>query len=148
MAWDMQEAVEYYKKQGAPGDQSALIGLLREIQQEHGDRIPQYLLPQVAAILSVKDSYLLAIIRRIPSLRMADQHCLELCAGVNCGKHIALADYAEALQRRLGSKLTVKSVLCMRQCGKGPNIRFDGTLYHGATKELLDELVQDSILDY
>ena len=30
MAWDMKEAVDYYKKQGAPGDQSALLSLLRE----------------------------------------------------------------------------------------------------------------------
>ena len=140
MAWDLKESVEYYKKQGAPGDQSALVSFLREIQQAHGGRIPQYVLQQAAAMLSVKDSYLLAIIRRIPSLRLADGHTLELCAGPNCGKHTALVAYAEALQRRLGSKLTVKSVPCMRQCGKGPNIRWDGTLYHDATKELLDEL--------
>lgn len=142
MAWDMKEAVDYYKKQGAPGDQSALLSLLREIQQEQGGAIPQYMLREVAAMLSVKESYLLAIIRRIPSLRLKDQHCLELCAGVNCGKHVALADYAAVLQQKSGGKLTVKSVPCMRQCGKGPNCRWDGTLYNRVTKELLDQLVR------
>jgi NADH:ubiquinone oxidoreductase subunit E len=27
-------------------------------------------------------------------------------------------------------------------CGKGPNCRWDGTLYNRVTKELLDELVR------
>ena len=48
MSWNLEEAIEYYKKQGAPGDQTALVGLLREIQQENGGRIPQRLLSAVA----------------------------------------------------------------------------------------------------
>ena len=36
MAWNLKEAVAYYKKQGAPGDQMALTGLLREVQEESG----------------------------------------------------------------------------------------------------------------
>ena len=32
--WNLEEAVSYYKKQGAPSDQSALVSLLREVQQE------------------------------------------------------------------------------------------------------------------
>ena len=34
MSWDLQEAISYYRRQGAPGDQSAVLGLLKEIQQE------------------------------------------------------------------------------------------------------------------
>ena len=40
MSWDLKEAVEYYGRQGAPGDQSAVISLLREVQQENGGSIP------------------------------------------------------------------------------------------------------------
>ena len=29
----------------------------------------------------------------------------------------------------------------MRMCGKGPNIRWDGTVYHRATPELLKDLI-------
>ena len=36
MAWELKDAVSYYKKQGAPGDQNALMSLLREIQEEFG----------------------------------------------------------------------------------------------------------------
>ena len=40
MAWNLEEAMHYYKKQGAPRDQSALVSLLREIQQENNGSIP------------------------------------------------------------------------------------------------------------
>ena len=139
MDWKLEEAIQYYKRQGAPNDQTALLGLLREIQHAHGG-IPQTLLPTLARELDVKESYLLAVIRRIPSLRLAQQYILELCAGPNCGKSAALAAYAEELQRKFGAKLTVKFVPCMRMCGKGPNVRFNGQLHHKTTKELLDSL--------
>ena len=40
MEWNLNDAIAYYKKQGAPGDQNALVGLLREIQAEYGGKIP------------------------------------------------------------------------------------------------------------
>ena len=83
--WNLEEAISYYKKQGAPSDQSALVSLLREVQQENGGAIPKSALPAMAEGLGVKESYLLAVIRRIPSLRLSDMHTLELCAGPNCG---------------------------------------------------------------
>ena len=39
--------------------------------------------------------------------------------------------------------LTVRTVPCMRQCGKGPNIRFDGRLYNGADEALIRSLLQE-----
>lgn len=143
MAWNLEEAVSYYRSQGAPEDQNALIGLLREIQRESGGSIPAYLLGAVAKAYGVKDSYLNAIVRRIPSLRLADVHCLELCAGPNCGRHSALAALAEELQHAAPGKLSVRYVPCMRMCGKGPNIRWDGKLYHRADEALLRSLMKD-----
>lgn len=137
MTWNLEEAVAYYKRQGAPADQSAVISLLREVQTEQGGRIPRYELGQIAAALGVKESFLLAIIRRMPSLHLADVHCLEICAGPNCGKHTALAAAAEKLRP---DKVTVKFVPCMRMCGKGPNIRWDGTVHHWADEALLQHL--------
>lgn len=144
MSWNLEEAVSYYQRMGAPQDQNALIGLLREIQSEHGGSIPGFLLSEIAQAYGIRESLLLAIIRRIPSLRLGGSHCLELCAGPNCGKHTALAAYAEKLQKASGGKFTLKSVPCMRMCGKGPNIRWDGKVYHGATEELLRKLVNDA----
>ena len=140
MEWKLEEALAYYKKQGAPGDQTALIALLREIQSENGGAIPRSALSAVTETYRVKEGVLLSLIRRIPSLRLSDVHVLELCAGPNCGKHAALAAYAEKLQKEAG--FTLKYVGCMRQCGKGPNIRWDGKLYNQVTEAMLKELVK------
>lgn len=141
MEWNLNDAISYYKSQGAPGDQSALISLLREIQAENGCCIPRHHLAAAAAAYGIKESLLLALIRRIPSLRLDDGHCLELCAGPNCGKQAKLAACAEKLQAE--GKFTLKYTPCMRLCGKGPNIRWDGKLYHQATEELLRQLAND-----
>ena len=142
MNWTLQEALDYYRRQGAPGDQSALTELLREIQREFGG-IPGHIPKAIAESYGIKEALILALIKRIPSLRLLGTHCLELCAGPNCGRHTALAACAESLQRENGN-FTLKYVPCMRQCGKGPNLRWDGTLYHRATEELLRELIFSS----
>ena len=137
MNFDLKEAVDYYRRQGAPGDQNALRNLLSEVQEAHGGAIPQYLLSQIAQLLGTKESFLAAIIRRIPSLRLANQHLLEICAGPNCSRRGDLADLAE----RYRGRVEIKLVPCMRQCGKGPNLRFDGKLYNGADGALLAKLL-------
>ena len=137
MNFDLKEAVDYYRRQGAPGDQNALRSLLAEIQDAHGGAIPSGILPQTAEALGVKESFLSAIIRRIPSLRLADVHILEICAGPNCSRRGKLAELAEQYRGRA----EVRFVPCMRQCGKGPNLRFDGRLYNGADGELLARLM-------
>lgn len=136
----LKDLVTYYQKQGAPGDQNALIGLLRDIQQENGGAIPGWTLTAVAEAFGVKESFLQAIVRRIPSLRLADTHCLELCAGPNCGKSKALADCARALHAASNGAFELKLTPCMRMCGKGPNLRWDGVLHHQATEALLRQL--------
>ena len=142
MNWNLTEAIAYYKKQGAPADQSALIALLREVQQEQGGSIPAAILPLIARELGTKEALLNAIIRRIPSLRLSDTHLLELCCGACCGRHTALADLAESLCR--GKNVTLRYVPCMRMCGKGPNLRWDGQLYHKANEALLRSLLEQA----
>ena len=141
MSWNLEEALSYYKAQGAPQNQTVLVSLLREIQTENGGSIPGYMLSSVAAAYGVKDSFLQAVIKRIPSLRLENTHCLELCAGPNCGKHKALAACAKELSAAGG--FTLKFTPCMRMCGKGPNLRWDGVLYHQATEDLLRKLAQN-----
>ena len=137
MDWELNEAIGYYKSQGAPRDQNALVNCLREVQEHNGGSIPEWAVATIAAGLNTRESLLLALIRRIPRLRLGDTHLLELCAGPNCGKHAALAAFAESLA---GEKLTVRYIGCQRACGKGPNIRYDGTLYHKADEKLIREL--------
>lgn len=143
MSWDFEEAIAYYKKQGAPGDQSALVSLLREVQRESGGRIPRSALEPIAKACAVKESYLLAVIKRIPSLRLADTHCLELCSGPNCSRRTGLASFVEKTYGTNPGKFTVKFVPCMRMCGKGPNIKWDGKLHHQADEALLRRLIEE-----
>ena len=139
MNFDLKEAIDYYRRQGAPGDQNALRNLLAELQDAQGGTIPKGILPEVAEGLGVKESFLLAIIRRIPSLRLKDVHVLEICAGPNCSRKGTLAQLAEQYRGRA----EVRLVPCMRQCGKGPNLRFDGKLYNGADAQLLARLMDE-----
>ena len=135
----MQALLDYYRRQGAPSDQTALVNLLKEVQHDHGG-IPRWAVAEIAEAYQVKESFLLAVIKRIPSLRLQDTHLLQLCAGPNCGKHTQLAEEAEKLCKLKGVEL--KYMGCQRMCGKGPNIRLDGQLYHKATVELLQELLK------
>lgn len=135
----MEELLTFYQKQGAPGDQTALVALLKEIQGLYG-AVPQWVIGKIAESYGIKESFLLAVVKRIPSLRMQDTHLLELCAGPNCGKHAALAAAAEKLCKEKG--VTLKYMGCQRMCGKGPNIKYDGKLYHKATEDLLRELLK------
>lgn len=135
MSWNLEECIAYYHRQGAPADQSASIALLKEIQQACG-HIPAHLLPRLADALGTREGYFLALIRRIPSLRLSQGPCLELCAGPNCSRHTALAAFAETL-----SGVTVTYIPCQRMCGKGPNLRWNGTLYHHADEALIRRLI-------
>ena len=145
MAWELTEAIAYFKKQGAPADQSALVSLLREVQQEQGGAVPMGLLGALAEGLGVKETYLAAVIKRIPSLRLSDRHCLELCAGPNCPKRANLAAFVEKTWGRKPEGFELKYVPCMRLCGKGPNLRWDGRIYHGADEDLILKLVEETI---
>ena len=134
----MQEILDYYQAQGAPGDQTALVSLLRELHGEYG-AVPKWAVVKIAEGYGIKESFLLALIKRIPSLRLQETHLLELCAGPNCGKHAQLAAAAEKLCRQ--KHIPLKFTGCQRMCGKGPNIKWDGKTYHEATEELLRQLL-------
>ena len=140
MKFELQEALAWYRKQGAPQDQPSVVSLLKEIQQEFGG-IPRWTVTESAEYLGVRETYLLAIIKRIPSLRMLDSHCLEICAGPNCPRKADLAGEFGDLRK---PGLTVKLVPCMRMCGKGPNIRWDGKIYHGADAALIRKLLEET----
>ena len=139
MNFDLEEAIGHSRRMGAPADQQAVIALLREVQSLYGS-IPSWAPEQIAEKLGTKPGLLLALIRRIPSLRLGEGHLLEICAGPNCGKHTHLLELARKIEKESGGKIEVRTVPCMRMCGKGPNVKWDAALYHGATKELLQEL--------
>ncbi len=141
MEWNLQEAMDYYRSQGAPGDQTALTGLLKEVQKERGG-IPRYMVGQIAGGYGIKEALVMALIRRIPNLRLAETHLLEICCGPNCPKRRDLAGFVEKNWGTGPVGFMVRYVPCMRQCGKGPNIRWDGKLYNGADEALIKKLIE------
>ena len=140
MDWNFEEALHYYRNQGAPGDQTAVVQFLKEVQAQNGS-IPKWMLTRAAEMWGCKESLFLAFIRRLPSLRLEDCHTLELCGGVNCSRREGLADFAQTLCRQKG--IEFRLVPCMRQCGKGPNLRLDGKLYSGITRKELEKLLNE-----
>ena len=141
MSWNLSEAIQYYKTQGAPGDQIALTNLLREVQAEFG-AVPQWVLPEIAAAYGIKETYLQAIVKRVPSLRLENSHCLELCGGPNCSKRAKLAAFVENTYGTKPKNFTLRYSGCMRMCGKGPNLKWDGQVYNGADEALIKKLVE------
>jgi len=139
MDWNLEAVLDYYKKQGAPGDQTALVSLLRQTQEEFGS-VPYWAIKKTAESYQIKESSLLAIVKRIPSLRLEDTHTLEICGGPNCRAY--LAGFVEKTYGAKPKGFTVKLSGCMRMCGKGPNIKWDGKLYNGATEDLIRSLVE------
>ena len=96
MDWNFDEALTYYRGQGAPADQNALKNLLSEIQQENAGRIPAWTLPRIADAYGIRESFLSAVIKRFPSLKLeTGSHLLELCGGSGCCKRGHLCEFVE-----------------------------------------------------
>ena len=142
MDWNWEDALAYYQNQGAPTDQTALVSLFREAQQASGGSIPRWFVGEAAGFYQVKQSYLLAILKRMPSLRLENTHTLELCGGPNCSRRADLAAFVENTYGRNPAEFSLKYTGCMRMCGKGPNIKWDGTLYSQANPALIRQLVE------
>lgn len=141
MQWNLEDTISWYRRQGAPGDQNAVIQLLREIQRECGG-ISRAQLQQITESYGVKEGFFLAFIRRIPGLRLSETHVLELCAGPNCPKRAPLAEFVEKTYGKQPAGFMVKLVPCMRMCGKGLNLRWDGQVYNQADEKLLRKLIE------
>ena len=138
--------LDYYRSQGAPGDQQMLIALLRDLQEQDGNVLRPELVERAARALDVNTSLLNALIRRIPSLHPASApHTLQLCR--TCREARSLAAFVE---REYGVQsggvcqrggFSFELVNCMKNCKAGPSLRWDGQLYPHADEKLIRRLV-------
>ena len=147
--WNIHEAVEYYKGQDAPQNQFALVELLKEAQEHNGGVLTDCLIEDIAALLNIKVTFLNAVIKRYQSLKPASApHRLEVCGGKNFAangsaallKHIRGAYGAESGGISTKGGFSFKICGCLKHCGKGPNIKWDGEIYNAATPELIKKL--------
>ena len=131
------ELIDFYFDRGAADDQQTLIALLCDVQNELSGALTQDALDEIAQAYRLKPAMLSALIRRIPTLRMADApHRLEMCQ--TCRNAQKLRAWAQS--QTAGGGFTCHFVPCMKNCQNGPSIKWDGTLYSHATPELLSKL--------
>lgn len=140
------EMIEYYRSQGAPQDQQMLVALLRQTQESSGGVIPMDILARIADAYEMKQSMLLALIRRIPSLRLENAaHRLEVCGTCRAG-----AKLRDFIERTYGVKsgtsneaygFSYRVTPCMKNCKNGPSVRWDGQLHGNADEALLRKLI-------
>ena len=143
----MRELIQYYREQGAPQDQQMLIALLRDMQEAEGGTLSTGAIEMAAQSYGMKNSLLLAMIRRVPSLRLKSvPHRLEICA--TCRAGAKLRDYIE---RTYGVKsgasceaagFSYHVTPCMKNCQNGPSVKWDGTLYSRADEALIRSLIE------
>ena len=73
---------------------------------------------------------------------------IEVCVGTSCyllGAQDLLQAIEELPAEQLG-KVEIIGVTCLKNCGKGPNIRINGTVYSGVTPERLLQVIDDNLL--
>ena len=149
--WNLKEAIEYFRRQGAPQNQASLVELLRGVQEESGGALPALALEEIAREYKIKSTLLSALIKRYPSLRNEEApHRMEVCGDKRCQRQdcAKLHDFIErefevrsgGISRKGG--FSYKIVGCMKNCGKGPSLKWDGELFPFADRELIIRLVQ------
>lgn len=148
--WSRQEAIAYYKLQDVSQNQQALIELLREIQKNNNGVISYDDLKAVEEAFLLKESFLMAVIKRYPSLRMEDvPHLLEICGGKNCacGNSKKLINFITSTYKLSSGEMTstggfkFRVVNCLKQCAKGPNIKWDGIVYNNVNIDKLKKII-------
>ena len=144
---ELQEIIEAYRARGAARDQNELVQLLREAQALYGGVLPQTALDDIAAALGLKRTFLDAVLKRYPSIKTeAARHTLAVCCGKNCAKRDALADFVReeyGVQPGGVAKagFRFQAAGCMKNCGKGPCVKWDGEIHTGMTAEKLRQFI-------
>ena len=149
--WNLRAVMDDYQGKNLLQDQQDLVALLREVQTGYGGVLPKNAIQEISKWFDLKETFLLALIKRYPSLRLETvPHRLEICGGPQCPKKesAALCHFVEKYyevkdgsdSRKGGFSYNITG--CMKNCGKGPNIKWDGRLYSSADIQLLQNLVE------
>lgn len=72
---------------------------------------------------------------------------VEICVGTSC--HLLgaqdLLDAINNLPEAKKARLEVSGVHCLKNCGKGPNVRINGVVLSGVTPERMLQVIDDNI---
>lgn len=142
------QEIEAAARRGAARDQVELVSLLRTAQAACGGVLYRDVVLEIAQALGLKVTFLEAVLKRYPSIR-TDQapHVLTVCQGPNCARGGQLADFVRRTYQVepggvAGAGFRFQVSGCMKHCGSGPNVKWDGQVYHQMTPEALRRLVE------
>ena len=71
---------------------------------------------------------------------------LEICVGTSChllGSH-DLVQMVENLPIEMKNKIDLQGATCLGACGRGPNVRVNGTVFTNVTPDQLLEIICDN----
>ena len=143
---DIPSLLEEFRDRGAPEDQQVLTELLRTLQTMDGGALTEETLRRAAEGYGLKESFLKAIVSRMPSLRMDEApNRLEICG--TCKAGAALREYVENSWQVKSGGVSLKGKFryqvtgCMKNCKAGPSVKWNGELYPRAEIALLEKLI-------
>ncbi len=134
-------ALAFYQDTAGPGDQQALIALLREVQRLYGC-VPVDIQQRVAQAVGTKPALVAALVKRVPGLTEAGyRHQVTVCTGPRCsakGGAKVLRAFTEALGVSPGAvtpdgRFRLDTRNCLKKCGAAPNVVIDG-VHHPAVR--------------
>jgi len=129
------------------------VGTLLEAIQERLGFVPPPAIPLVAERTGLEryDVYQFASGSPNLSLDLPGRHRVSICRGENCSAR-GSAELGECAQQILGIQyrgvtadegVRLDPFLCLGKCGKGPNVRIDGTIHHHVDEAKLGRLLAE-----
>jgi NADH:ubiquinone oxidoreductase subunit E len=134
-----------------PGQQANILRTLLEIQQVLR-RVPADAIGPIADALGVPETHVAGVLSYYPDLHMAarGRQVVKVCLGEACVANRSLTLVAE-LQRMLGvavgettkdGRTTLERVYCLGNCGVGPTVMVDETIFGRVTASDLHAMIQ------
>ncbi|MFZ2454934.1 MAG: NADH-quinone oxidoreductase subunit NuoE [Candidatus Altiarchaeia archaeon] len=133
-------------------DQSDLIDLLSEIQEEYGylsEENMRYIEQKLG--IPLVEIYGVATFYASFRLKPVGKHIIRVCKGTAC--HVKKADLIEGViddvlgirdkETTEDGRFTLERVNCIGACAKAPNIMVDDVVYGELTKEKVEKILRE-----
>lgn len=146
------EIIDYYAGKTRRCDQNELVSVLREAQELCGGILKEQALEVICSELSLKRTYIDTVMKFIPDLKTEKiKHRLEVCSGKNCHSkdRMNLSAYIEKTYEVKSGAVSdqgefyYKLCGCLKNCRKGPCIKWDGEVFTEMTPEKVSRLVEN-----
>lgn len=147
----MQDIKSWLQKYPADQKQSAVMAVLRIVQEQHSYLTPE-LMDAVAHYLEMPAIavYEVATFYSMYELRPVARHVINICTNISC-KLSKASEVVTQLEGKLGIKLgettndcrfTLRSVECLGACVNAPVIQVDKNYHENVSHEKIDQILE------